>query len=202
MKTFVTVLACLGLLAGSAHAQGPGGAAYAAPGHGAWYVPPDQIVRRGIDRLTGFVIGVPELTPENLAAFVEHEIAPLFDFNYMTRWAAGRHYRGLDPTQRAGLAHTVRQLFLDALVHNMGTYVEPLPVIDIFPARATGPRESRVRARVVGGDGRRVHLEFRFYWSRAGWKIYDVTADGASAVAYYRGYIDRMLREQGADALG
>ena len=81
-----------------------GGAAPAQPpyravsplGTASWPATPDQIVRTGVDRLTGFVLGVPEVTPDSLGAFLSHEIAPLFDFRYMARWAAGSYWRRLD----------------------------------------------------------------------------------------------------------
>ena len=36
-------------------------------------------------------------------------------------------------------------------------------------------------------------LNFRFYWNDQGWRIFDVSANGASAVAYYRSYFGEMF---------
>lgn len=162
---------------------------------------PDQLLRQGIDRLTGFLIGAGNPSPAALVTFLSHEVAPYFDFEYMARWAAGSLYRRLTPEQNQRLAQKLRHLFLDALARNLGTYARPLPRIDVFPARAgrTG-NEATVDARVVTDDGRMVQIEFRFYWSKDGWKIYDVSANGASAVAFYRGYFSTLIRRYGPEA--
>jgi len=186
-----------------AHGQ-PGswsGSRSASLGYGSWSASPDQIVRSGVDRLTGFLIGVPEVTPENLGSFLDLEIAPLFDFDYMAKWSAGTYWPRLDANERARLGAKLGSMFLDALARNLGTYVEPLPRIDVFPARRAGPSEARVSARVTGERGMRVRLDFRFYLSARGWRVFDVAANGASAVAYYRGYFRELLRRKGPAAL-
>jgi len=193
-------------------AQGAGNLAYgqagswsgsrsASTGYGSWSASPDQLVRSGVDRLTGFLIGVPEVTPENLGSFLDLEIAPLFDFDYMAQWSAGSYWPRLDTAERARLGAKLGSMFLDALARNLGTYAEPLPRIDVFPARRTGPTEARVSARVIGERRQRVRLDFRFYWSTRGWRIFDVAVNGASAVAYYRGYFRELLRRKGPGAL-
>lgn len=161
---------------------------------------PDQLLRQGIDRLTGFLIGAVNPSPEALHIFLDQEVASYFDFDYMARWAAGSFYRRLTPEQNRRLAAKLRYLFMDALARNLGTFTRPLPRIDIFPARAgqTG-REATVDARVVTDTGMLVQLEFRWYWGKDGWKIYDASANGASAVAFYRGYFSTLIRRYGPE---
>ncbi|RKZ36806.1 MAG: ABC transporter substrate-binding protein, partial [Gammaproteobacteria bacterium] len=43
---------------------------------------------------------------------------------------------------------------------------------------------------------------FRFYRSPRGWRIFDVSANGASAVTFYRQYFSRQVRRFGLQALG
>ena len=50
-----------------------------------------------------------------------------------------------------------------------------------------------VPARVIFASGFAARLEFRFYWSGTAWRIFDVAANGASAVAYYRRYFRDVL---------
>jgi phospholipid transport system substrate-binding protein len=163
---------------------------------------PDQLVRQGVDRLVGFLIGAGKTSPHAIRTFLDHEVAPLFDFQYMANWAAGRYARRLDGEQRARLGERLRELLLNALARNLGSFTRPLPRIDVFPARAAGrPNAAIVPARVVTEAGQVVNLEFRFYNPGPGWRVYDVTANGASAVAFYRGYFNDLLRRQGPDAL-
>ena len=185
---------------GAAQAQPPYRAGVPG-GTQSWPATPDQVVRTGIDRLTGFVIGVPEVTPDNLAVFLAREIAPLFDFRYMARWAAGTYWRRLDEEQRALLGARLADMFLDALARHLGSYSEPLPYIEVFPARRAGDREARVLARVTGARGLRIRLEFRLYWDSRRWRVFDVAANGASAVAFYRRHFRELLRRKGPAAL-
>ncbi|MEW8429523.1 MAG: ABC transporter substrate-binding protein [Candidatus Thiodiazotropha sp.] len=40
-------------------------------------------------------------------------------------------------------------------------------------------------------------MDFRFYRSEAGWKVFDVSANGNSAVAYYRRHFANQREAQG-----
>ena len=163
---------------------------------------PEQIVRQGIDRLTGFLIGARDPQPEMIQEFLRREIAPTFDFAYMARWAAGPLHRRMSETQRTRLSDKLSELFLGAFARNLGSFARPLPRIEVFaarPGRSAG--ESMVPARVVLASGFVARLEFRFYWSGTAWRIFDVVANGASAVAFYRRYFGDLLRRQGPDAL-
>ncbi len=163
---------------------------------------PDQVIRRGIDRLTGFLMGAQNPPPAAIRAFLDREIAPDFDFAYMARWAAGPMYRRLTPEQRAQMTTVLKNLFLSALAKNLGTYAKPTPRIDVYPARASANgSQATVHARVVSPNGIFSGLNFRFYWNEQGWRIFDVSVNGASAVAYYRSYFGEMFRRYGPDAL-
>jgi phospholipid transport system substrate-binding protein len=162
---------------------------------------PDQMLRQGLDRLIGYLIGAGNPSPDALRTFLSQEISPYFDFVYMAQWAAGPLYRRLTSDQHLRMAQKLETMFLDALARNLGTYARPLPQIQIFPARA-GPsgNEATVDVRVITDAGGLVHLQFRCYWGGGGWRIYDVSANGASAVAFYRGYFTTLIRRYGPEA--
>ncbi len=186
---------------------------FAQPGYGqgdALYEPrytpapatPDQVVRRGVDRLTGFLMGAQNPPPQAIRAFLDREIAPSFDFTYMARWAAGPMYRRLDPAQNARMTVMLKDLFLSALAKNLGTYARPLPRFDVYPARTTANgSQATVHTRVTTANGMFSGMDFRFYWNEQGWRIFDVSANGASAVAYYRTYFREMFRRYGPEAV-
>jgi phospholipid transport system substrate-binding protein len=184
------------------YAQSGQGDALYEPGYTPAPTTPDQVVRRGLDRLTGFLIGAQDPSPEAIRAFLDREIAPNFDFTYMARWAAGPMYRRLSAAQHARMTVVLKNLFLSALAKNLGTYARPTPRVDVYPARATANgSQSTVNVRVISANGRIARLKFRFYWSERGWRIFDVSASGASAVAYYRNYFGDMFRRYGPDAV-
>lgn len=164
---------------------------------------PDDILRQGVDRLKGFLARGGAANADEVRAFLDQEISPFFDFDYMARWAGGPIYMQMNEEERADFAAKLKGLFFAALARNLGTYAEPTPAIDIFPARAKGyGREVTVTARVTpqGPGALPVRLDFRFYPSRAGWKIFDVTANGTSAVTYYRNYFREVARRGSIEA--
>jgi phospholipid transport system substrate-binding protein len=183
--------------------SGPGqGAMLYEPGYGPAPATPDQVVRRGVDRLTGFLMGAQNPSPEAIRDFLDSEIAPSFDFAYMARWAAGPMYRRLNGEQHARMTQVLKNLFLSALAKNLGTYARPVPRVDVYPARASvDGSQATVYARVVSPNGMFSAMNFRFYWDEQGWRIFDVSANGASAVAYYRSYFGEMFKRYGPDAV-
>ncbi len=193
------LLASTHLFAQSGYGQGD---ALYEPGYTPVPTTPDQVVRRGLDRLIGFLMGAQNPSPEAIRTFLDHEIAPYFDFAYMARWAAGPMYRRLSAAQHARMTVVLKNLFLSALAKNLGIYARPLPRIDVYPARASADgSQATVHARVISADGMFSRLNFRFYWSEQGWRIFDISASGASAVAYYRNYFGEMFRRYGPDAV-
>lgn len=153
---------------------------------------PEIILRAGIERLKGFMAGGGG-QGRDADRFIDNEIAPFFDFDYMAKWAAGPRWRYLSAEQRNQMSTTIKRLFLAALAKNISGYGDP--IVRIHRARAGRSRgEVSVSATVSPryGRGVRVVLKFRFYKSPDGWKIFDVSANNTSAVLYYRRYFNRM----------
>jgi phospholipid transport system substrate-binding protein len=111
-------------------------------------------------------------------------------------------YRRLSAAQNARMTAVLKSLFLSALAKNLGTYARPVPRVDVYPARATADgSQATVYTRVVSSNGMFSAMNFRFYWNEQGWRIFDVSANGASAVAYYRNYFGEMFKRYGPDAV-
>lgn len=190
-------LALFGALcfAGSAYAQPPG-----------WYGhPPRQdthpvagpaeqaaaTLRQGLDAMREFLD--QEDTPNKLqtAAFLDREIAPYFDFDYMARWIAGPAYGRMDDEAKEALAAKVEASFLGTLAKQLGGY-KNRKVRILRPHR--GPRNSvNVRAEILQPGTRPAKLGFRMYQSDDGWKVYDVSANGRSVSTYYRNHFRQSI---------
>ena len=167
---------------------------YARPSAPSTQPAPDQIVRQGIDRLKGF-LSRGRASPVQIRAFLDEEISPYFDFDYMAKWAGGSVYREMNDQQRQMFAEKLKRMFFSALARNLGTYSNTEPRIDISrPRPRRGSNEVDVMARVVPQGGYPTNLMFRFYRSRDGWRVFDVTANGTSAVAYYRKHFRQVAR--------
>jgi len=159
---------------------------------------PDQVIRHGVDELARFLNSGTHRSAEDIRAFLDDHIAGHFDFDYMAKWAAGSFHRRLNDEQRGELVNHLMDLFLNSLARNMGSFSVPMPEVVVSDAHEGRSRnEVAVLASVNIDPSFTITLEFRFYWSPGGWKIFDVAANGTSAVAYYRRFYTEQLRRYG-----
>ncbi len=143
-----------------------------------------RTLKEGIDKLLTFV-GQKE-TPNKLqtAAFLDREIAPYFDFEYMARWVAGPAYGRMGEADRKALSARLESSFLTALGGQLAGY-QGQQVRMLRPRSGTRGTVS-VNVGILRPGTYPSRLEFRMYQSVRGWKVYDVVANGRSAAAYYR----------------
>jgi phospholipid transport system substrate-binding protein len=151
---------------------------------------PLQQIREGVGRLTAFLGTGTRANPQQFMAFLEEEIAPYFDFDVMSRWAAGPLWRRMDPAQRAQMKQTLRRMFLGTLARNLANYRHSR--IRYLPSRRGAPGKATVSLRAFQPNGIGMRLDFRMYHDQDGWKVFDVSANGQSAVVYYRDHFARM----------
>jgi phospholipid transport system substrate-binding protein len=165
---------------------------------------PDRIVWQGLEGLRGFLLRNPSPSPDELLAFLETEIAGHFDFDYMGRWAAGPYHRRLDEEGRERFVARLRRMFLGALARNLGALGDFVPAAQVYPARpGVVPGEVSVPTRVLFPNLPPTQLDFRFYWNEGEhrWRVFDVTANGQSAITYYRAHFANAVRRHGFDHL-
>lgn len=158
------------------------------------------MLKDGIERLTGFIKEMRSqgrhLNPASAMAFLDQEIAPHFDFAYMTRWAAGPMYRQLNDRQRLRLERKLERMFLTTLAKHLTSYTDQQ--IRYFPPRPSADgKELNINVWVTQPQGYPTKLTFRLYQSKHGWKVFDVVANNTSAVVHYRRFFKQMLRRSG-----
>jgi phospholipid transport system substrate-binding protein len=156
--------------------------------------PPGAIVRAGVGKLTNFIKSGRAQNREQALAFMATEIEPYFDFGYMTRWAAGPAWRNMSPQQRAGMEDQLKESFMNTLAQKLVTYTDQ--PIRYFTPRSQNSNDVRVSAWIMQPNGIPTRLEFRFYQHKDGWKIFDVKAEGSSAVVYYRKQFQHLLHPE------
>jgi phospholipid transport system substrate-binding protein len=141
-------------------------------------------LREGMDKLLEFLSKEEKPNKLQVAAFLDGEIAPYFDFDYMAKWVAGPGFAAMSEEQRAALAAKLEARFLGTLASRLAQYKGQR-------VRFLRPRPGRRGAVSVGVAILRPgsypsKLDFRLYRSKDGWKVYDVVANGRSAAAFFR----------------
>lgn len=157
---------------------------------------PAQVLRNGVETLIGYLDDHPERDAQQLRGYLEQEVVPYFDFGRMAQWAAGPIGRQLTPPQRQALTQGLKRRFLTAMTEQLTGYHKSR-------LKYLRPRGNPSRGEVTLGlqvfrDGAYpVQLDFKLYLSERGWRVYDVVANGSSAVSYYRSEFTALARRYG-----
>jgi phospholipid transport system substrate-binding protein len=187
------------LLAGSVYAvpqYGSGPAPYmtgrpAAPRAGN----PAVALRAGMDKLLAFLGSDQASSPEALAQFLNNEIAPFFDFNHMARAAAGRLYEQLSEDEQRAMVNDIKRTFLTKMAEKLGNYDQQQ--VRFMPPRAGNDgRTASVSVVVLNPGSYPARLDFRLYRASHQWRVFDVAANGQSAIVHYRRQLMRQARER------
>jgi phospholipid transport system substrate-binding protein len=152
---------------------------------------PAQVLREGMGKLLKFMRQPERPSQQAIAAFLQSEVAPYFDFAYMSNWVAGPMNRRMNDQQRMELAQSVKQMLLTTLAERLTSYENQ--DVRFYPPRRAGENEVKVRVAILQAGGYPANLDFRFYHSSSGWKVFDVAANGSSALSFYRQYFSRKL---------
>jgi phospholipid transport system substrate-binding protein len=148
------------------------------------------MVRTGMEQLLDFLQQQPRPSALKLAAFLGDRITPYFDFEYMARAAVGPAYRRMSAEQRTSVVQKIEQDFLETLSKRLAGFEDQK--VRYFPARRGRGHRTSVTVG-IGNPGRYpARLDFRMYRGKDGWKVYDVAANGNSAVNYYRQKFSRV----------
>ena len=156
------------------------------------------VVRRETAVIVDYFANNQSPSPSQTREFLDRAVAPHFDFDYMARWAVGPYLRRLSKEQLEKVAVHLQELFISGLARGVGMMGPNLPTVRVMPARrGRDAREQVVPAVARVQPGLSARLSFRCYWTGQAWKVFDVSLNGSSAVAYFRQYFAERLRRQG-----
>lgn len=143
-----------------------------------------EMLQRKMDGLLSFLRQPEKVRSRRMAAFLEQDVAPFFDFDYMARWVAGRYYDAMGVRDRAALAESLKQRLLVAMARRFEGYDDQ--GVRLLQPRRVGENEVKVRAMVLNPGSYPAKIDFRLYRGDQGWRIFDIAANGSSLLAHYR----------------
>lgn len=152
---------------------------------------PVATVKEGMNKLTTF-LSKKRGAPKPMKEFLANEVVSYFDFDTMTRMAAGPMLRRMGGQNQAKYVEMIKQDFLTVLAQRLAGFSnQKAKVISAKPGRS-----GRVVVTIAIGNPRSypTRLDFRMGKTKQGWKIYDVVANGSSAVMYYRRMLAQSMR--------
>ena len=158
------------------------------------------VLKQGMENLLAFLRQSPPPDPVQLAAFLEAEVAPAFDFTYMARAAAGPLYRNMDDAQQQRLEQKLKEMFLGTLAERLAAF-DRQQVSYLPPRRGRGNRAT-LSVMIQNPAGYPAKLDFQMLRGDEGWKVVDVAANNTSALAFYRNYFRQAMSAGGTGPYG
>ncbi len=153
-----------------------------------------MMLKAGLGKLMAFFSSGNVPNRSQIAAFLEKDIAPYFDFAYMAQWAAGPAYKRMNKQQIKALEVDLKTQFLSTMAQKLTNFSQQS--INYLPPRMTGRNQVELSISLGQPGNYPARLDFRLYKSEAGWKVYDVSANGSSALMYYRQFYRQQLQRQ------
>jgi phospholipid transport system substrate-binding protein len=164
---------------------------------------PEQLVRRTAEEMFDALRADREAiaqNPQRIYDLVSDIVLPHFDFQRISRWVLGKHWRRATPEQRARFTEEFRILLVRTYATALNEYTEQK--ITYLPTqRAAGADEATVRTEVEQPGGFPIPIDYSMYLTKGEWKVYDVSIDGVSLVTNYRTSFSNEIRQQGLDKL-
>jgi len=167
-------------------------------------VTPDQLSREVTDKIVVLLKANKNVYTKDhkkLYAMVDEHVLPNFDFRAMSRTVLGRYWRTASEEQRTRFTAEFRDLLVRTYATALLKYNDEKIVYLAFrlnPDDRTTTVKSEVR-RTDGGPP--IAINYSFYHTDAGWKVYDVTIEGASLVTTYQSTYAARVQHEGLDAL-
>ena len=164
----------------------------------------DQMVRQTSREVLDIIKKENGKNTARIRAEVETAAVPKFDFTRMTALAVGRGWRDATPEQQKQLTEQFRTLLVRTYSSTMTRFKNAQ--ITVQPSNtAADAREATVRADVElpanSGEKRSAQVDYTLIKTPAGWRVYNVSIEGASLVTIYRNNFNDILRQGGPDAL-
>ena len=127
-------------------------------------------------------------------------VAGHFDFADMARSSLGVHWRQLTQDQQQRFVQLFTAFMEDAYLNKIEGYSGQK--IEFVGETSNGPGDSQVNSRVIQPNGQDpITVDYRLKQDSGAWRVYDVMVDNISITANYRNQFNRVINNQGFDAL-
>lgn len=138
--------------------------------------------------------------PDRVNDIVTDMVLPHFDFERMSKWVLGKHWRRASDEQKVKFVKEFKVLLVRTYANSLSEYSDQ--EIHYFPFRGTGKEEEvTVKTEIDQPGGFPIPINYDLYRVNDAWKVVDVAIDGVSLVANYRSSFSAQIRKLGVDGL-
>ncbi|MCK4744282.1 MAG: ABC transporter substrate-binding protein [Sulfuriflexus sp.] len=163
----------------------------------------DQIISETTSRMLAALKQEQDIITQHPARI--HELAntiimPHVDFQRMSSWVLGKHWRRATAEQKQLFPAQFRSLILRTYATALSEYTDES--IRYLPLRASeDATDVTVKTIIERNTGPGIPVAYRMHQTQQGWKVYDISIDGISLVNNYRRSFSSEIRRNGLDNL-
>ncbi len=165
---------------------------------------PDQMARATASTITSLIKTNRETYARDykkLYAMVDEHVLPHFDFRKMSQQVLGPAWRNASDQQRERFTKEFRDLLVRTYATALLKYNNE--EIVFLPYRhGQDDRVALVKSQIRRTDGGPpIGINYNFYRTDSGWKVYDVAIEGPSIVTTYQRVYAQRLQKENLDQL-
>jgi phospholipid transport system substrate-binding protein len=163
---------------------------------------PATMVRDTSEKVRSILLKENGTNTDAVRAEVQQVLYPRFDFPRMTALAVGKNWKQATPEQKAALTEEFRTLLTRTYFTTMLRYRDVAINIKGEPILENEGKEATVKSDVkIATAQQPVMIDYVLYHSDDGWKVFNVSVEGASLVTVYRNQFGDEVSKGGIDGL-
>jgi phospholipid transport system substrate-binding protein len=163
---------------------------------------PTVLVTQTSEKVRAILVKENGSNTEAVRSEVQQVLYPRFDFTRMTALAVGKYWKQATPEQKTALSDEFRTLLTRTYFSTMLRYRDARINIQPDPVLANDGKEATVKSDVVVGNAQQpVKIDYVLYHTEDGWKVFNVSVEGASLVTVYRNQFGEEVNKGGLDGL-
>lgn len=166
-------------------------------------VAPDALIKATSDEVIAIIKQDQDIKAGNqqkIVSLVDAKLLPHFNFKRMTQLAVGKAWRTATPEQREALITEFHNLLVRTYAKAFSSYRNQ--TIEVQPVKlAAADTEVTVKTNIVKPGGAAMAVSYEMEKTADGWKVFDLSIEGAGLVPTYRSSFATEIEKGGVEGL-
>jgi phospholipid transport system substrate-binding protein len=166
-------------------------------------IAPDALIKTTSDEVISIIKQDKDIQGGNqqkIVLLVDAKLLPHFNFTRMTQLAVGKSWRTATPEQKQTLITEFHNLLVRTYAKAFSSYKNQ--TIDVQPVKmAAADTEVTVKTSIVKPGGPAMAVNYEMEKTKDGWKVFDLSIEGAGLVPTYRSSFATEIEKGGLDGL-
>lgn len=164
---------------------------------------PDTLIQNTVQEVLAVVKQDKDIQAGNkdkVVALVDAKVLPHFDFKRMTQLSVGKYWRGASEEQKQSLVREFRTMLVRTYTKAFTGYRDQS--VEVKPVRmAAADTEATVKTSILKPGASPIAVNYEMEKTADGWKVFDLSIEGAGLVQTYRSTFAKEAEANGIDGL-